>query len=339
MLPTIWKFSLAAVLLSLAAILWASPSSEVDEQFLAKSRLFPSIGPGLRAIRRGADGNYYALTSPAANVTVLDAKGTVVKRIPDFPQTAGPASADLRTIQFGEDMDVGSNGTVYVADRGTNEVKAWEPNGNAHAMQIADPVSLAALPEGEVAVTTLHQARLVTVYGPNGRVAREFGVPESLSELEDLNRYLSLGRLASDPQGHLYYGYTYMPEPLVRQYDRFGYAGLDFQFIGLDAYPEAQVQRKAIVELEKQEKRKGPISFRQILTAFGVDPVNGDLWMVLHNTLIHFDKEANRRSEYQIYTPKGARLEATVILVEEERLLIGADPLGIYEFPRPDRKH
>ena len=49
---------------------------------------------------------------------------------------------------------------------------------------------------------------------------------------------LSLGRLASDPQGHIYYGYTYLPEPLVRQYDRFGYAGLDFEFTGLDAYPE-----------------------------------------------------------------------------------------------------
>jgi len=67
--------------------------------------------------------------------------------------------------------------------------------------------------------------------------------------------------------------------------------------------------------------------------------VNGDVWMALHNTLIHFDKEANRRSEYQIYTPKGARLEANTILVEEERLLIGADPLGVYEFPRPDRTH
>ena len=63
-----------------------------------------------------------------------------------------------------------------------------------------------------------------------------------------------------------------------------------------------------------------------------MDPVNGDVWMGLHNTLLHFDKEGIRRSEYQIYTPEGTRLEATVILVEEERLLIGADPLGVYEF-------
>jgi hypothetical protein len=61
--------------------------------------------------------------------------------------------------------------------------------------------------------------------------------------------------------------------------------------------------------------------------------------MALHNTLLHFDKDGNRRSEYEIYTKEGARLEANVILVEEDRLLIGADPLGIYEFERPDRKH
>jgi hypothetical protein len=333
-----WRFSPGALFLCLATVLWAG-TSEVDEQLLARSRVFPDIGPGLRALKRGPEGNFYLLTSPGTTVAIFDPKGTLLRKLPDYRQNAGPASAELRAIQFGEDMDVAPNGTVYVADRGANQIKVWEPNGNAHAIQVADPVSLVALPEGEVAVTTLHQAHLVTVYGPNGRVVREFGAPESPSEREDLNRYLSLGRLASDSEGRIYYGYTYMPEPLVRQYDRFGYAGLDFEFTGLDAYPEAQVERKAIEQLEKTEKRQGPIALRKILTGFGVDPVNGDVWMALHNTLIHFDKEANRRSEYQIYTPRGARLEATTVLVEEERLLIGADPLGVYEFPRPDRKH
>jgi hypothetical protein len=75
-----------------------------------------------------------------------------------------------------------------------------------------------------------------------------------------------------------------------------------------------------------------------VLTAFGVDPVSGDVWMALHNTLLHFDKDGIRQSEYQIYTKDGARIEANVILVEENRLLIGSDPLGVYEFERPDKK-
>ena len=144
-----------------------------------------------------------------------------------------------------------------------------------------------------------------------------------------------MGRLGTDGQGRLYYGYTYRPEPLVRQYDRAGYAGLDFEFTGLDAYPEAQAARK---EIEKQEKKQTPPYFMAILTAFGVDPLNGDLWMALHNTLLHFDKDGNRRSEYRIYTPEGGRLEANTILVEENRLLIGADPQGVFDFERPDRK-
>jgi hypothetical protein len=61
--------------------------------------------------------------------------------------------------------------------------------------------------------------------------------------------------------------------------------------------------------------------------------------MGLHNTLLHFDNDGIRRSEYQMHTPNGTKLDATAIVVEEERLLIGADPIGVYEFQRPDRKH
>jgi len=334
------RFSAAVVLLCLAGPLVAGSPSEVDEQLLAKSRVFQNIGPGLRAVRHGADGKYYVLASPTVGVAVYDSTGKQLTVIGAPPPEPAANKAGQLTTGFGEDCDVDAKGDVYIADRGENLINRFTPEGKpVLSIHVNAPTSLVALPEGEVAVTSATQPHLVTVYGPNGRVVREFGNPESLSEREDLNRYLSLGRLASDSQGRIYYGYTYMPEPLVRQYDRFGYAGLDFEFTGLDAYPEAQVMRKAIVELEKEEKRKGAISLRQILTAFGVDPVNGDVWMALHNTLIHFDKEGNRRSEYQIYTPKGARLEANTILVEEERLLIGADPLGVYEFPRPDRKH
>jgi hypothetical protein len=61
--------------------------------------------------------------------------------------------------------------------------------------------------------------------------------------------------------------------------------------------------------------------------------------MGLHNTIVHFDKDGVRRSEYQVYTTKGARLEAAVLLVQEDTLLIGSDPLGVYEFERPDKRH
>ena len=227
-------------------------------------------------------------------------------------------------------MDVSANGTVYVADRGADEIKVWDQAGTAHAFRVAAPLSLAALPDGEVAVATQNGARLITVFGANGKVAREMGNPEELSTRADLNRYLSLGRLASDTQGRIYYGYTYLPEPLVRQYDRFGFAaGVDFEFTGLDAMSEARATRREIDRQDKQQdKHQEPPRFPAILTAFGVDPESGEVWMCLHNTLLHFDKDGNRRSEYQIFTPDGSRLDGTVLLVEEEVLLIGSDPLG-----------
>ena len=95
------------------------------------------------------------------------------------------------------------------------------------------------------------------------------------------------------------------------------------------------VQGKEIVRQES--KGKSP-SFKRILTAVGVDRTNGEVWVALYNTLLHFDKEGNRRATYKIYTPQGARLEGNTILVEQDRLIVGSDPLGIYEFERPDKK-
>ena len=312
-----------------------SAASDVDDDLMAKRRMFPSIGPGLRALRHSQDGKYYLLASPNVGIAIFDSKEKQVSVIGATPAAPVANAAGRSAIAFGEDMDVDSHGNLYVADRGYNLINVFSPAGALlRSIPFNSPVSIAALPDGEVAAVAPRGLHLVTVFDANGRLVREFGDPEQLSERDDLNRYVSIGRLASDPQGRLYYGYNYLPEPLVRQYDRFGFAKLDFQFTTIDAFSEARAARK---EIERQEKRTEPPSLHPILTAFGVDPVTGDLWMALHNTLLHFDKDGNRRSEYQIYTKDGARIEANVILVEENRLLIGADPLGVYEFARPDR--
>lgn len=329
-------FRLAMLLSCLASVLWAG-GSEIDDELMAKRRMFPEIAAGLRAVRRAANGHYYVLASPTVGVVVYDAQGkklSVIGAPAEVPSGEKPPRAPLG---FGEDCDVDAQGNVYVADRGYNMVTEFAPDGKQlRSFSVNAPTSIAALPDGETALTSLQQRTLVAIYGANGKLAREFGEPESMSTRAELDRYLNLGRVNSDPQGRVYFGFTYLPEPTIRQFDRGGYVAMTFEFTGTDAFPEAQSVRK---EIERQETRKEPPFLRPILTAFGVDPVNGDVWVGLHNTLVHFDKEGIRRSEYQIYTPKGIRLEASVILVEEERLLIGADPLGVYEFPRPDRRH
>src|SRR5215472_18813298 len=102
MLRTIGRLSAAVLLLCLASVLVAGPSSEVDEQLLAKGRVFPNIGPGLRAIRHGADGKYYVLASPTVGVAVFDSTGKPLAVIGAPTANKGGQAA----IGFGEDCDV-----------------------------------------------------------------------------------------------------------------------------------------------------------------------------------------------------------------------------------------
>jgi hypothetical protein len=118
----------------------------------------------------------------------------------------------------------------------------------------------------------------------------------------------------------------------VRQYDRFGYSQLEIRYTAIEALTTSRAVRR---EIDRQERRGDAPTFKRVLTAVGVDRASGEVWIALQNTLLHFDKDGNRRANYQLYTPQGARLEADTIVVEKERLIIGSDPLGVYEFERP----
>ena len=319
----------------LFACLASASFGQEEGELTSKARVFSTIGPGLRSVRIGADGSTYVLTAPNDHVAVFGKDGKLLRNIPDYPGEAGPVSAELRAIRFGESMDVDAAGTVYVADRAANAVKIWDVSGNARMVSVSAPVSVAALPEGEVAVSTLREPHLVIVFDKNGRDVREFGDPEDLTERADLNRFLNVGQLASDGKGHLFYGFAYTPEATVREYDRFGYAGQDMQYTAVEAAAVAQAVRR---EIRRQEKKNGAPIFKRVLNAVGVDRESGDVWMGVSNELYRFDKDGTRRAGYKVYTAEGARLEPNTIVVEKDRLLIGSDPLGVYIFERPDKK-
>ena len=314
----------------------ASAVAQDEGDLLAKQRVFTGVRPGLRAVKKGADGRLYILASPSPGLLVFDAQGKQVLSINEASVAPNGTAQGHSLITFGEDCDGAADGKIYVADRGANLIQVFSREGTPlRSIPVKNPLAVAALPEGEVAVATLREPHLVIVFDKNGRDVREFGDPEPLAERAELNRYLNIGQLATDAQGHLYYAFAYVPEPTVRQYDRLGYAGQDIQYTALEAMPAAQAARKEILRLESKGLQP---SFKRILTAVGVDPANGEVWIALYNTLLHFDKEGNRRATYKIYTPQGARIEANTILVDNDRLLIGSDPLGIFEFARPDKK-
>lgn len=328
----------AVALLCLAVSAACTVSAQVDGELVAKRRVYAPIGPGLKAVRHGADGKFYVLASPNPGLIVFSAEGKKLLAIKEASGLQASALEELRRsgevlTQFGEDCDVDADGTIYVADRGANAIQVFAKEGrNLKTIPVNAPVSVAALPEGEVAVATFRDPALVVVFNKEGRRVREFGDEDTLTERAELNRFLNIGELAGDDQGHLYYGFNYFPEPTVRQFDRFGYAKQEVRYTAIDALPEAQALRR---EIERQEKRGDPPTFKRILTAIGVDRDSGEVWMAMGDTLLRFDKEGNRRATYLIYTPDNARLEANVILVLKDRLIIGGDPIGIYEFDRP----
>src|SRR5215467_9232717 len=312
---------------------WAQDEADLS----AKQRVLASIGPGLRAIRKSTDGRIYVLASPSPGLRVFDAAGKQVLSINEVPSSTGAVNAGQALIAFGEDCDVDAEGKIYVADRAANAVRVFSRDGAPlRSFNVRNPVSVAALPEGEVAVATLREPHLVLVFDKSGKEVREFGDPEPLSERADLNRFLNIGQLGTDAQGHLYYAFGYLPEPTVRQYDHMGYAGQDFQYMAIDALPTAVAMRK---EIARQEQKTKEPFFRRVLTGLGVDHANGEVWIALNNNLLHFDSGGTRLATYKIYTPQGARLEANTILIQKDQLLIGNDPLGLYLFDRPDKKN
>ena len=71
--------------------------------------------------------------------------------------------------------------------------------------------------------------------------------------------------------------------------------------------------------------------------AIGVDPATQEVWAAVGNLLFHFDKDGGRVGVYSLYSTELASIKPNIILVEPDRLVIAADPFGIFAFPRPDQ--
>lgn len=335
--------SLCRALLLLAVLLLTgapAPAQYPERDLRARERVFPEAG-GVTAIKKDSAGRYYFLSSRGNTVHVFDAAGARVGQFPPAPvQPAGTAAPTGGPLVFGEDMDLicpakDAPCRVYIADRGGNAIRIFQSTGElVGSVRVAAPISVAALSDNEVAVTTLRAERLVQVFHEDGKLVREFGVAVEVAETLEFNRFLNLGRLATDPGSSVYYAFSYVPEPTVRKYDRFGYALLEEQLSTLDFQPAAQAARREIV---KQDRPGRAPVLNKTIQAVGVDPETQDIWFIAGGLLVHLDAAGTRRGTYRLFTAQGARVEATALLVEPERLLVGSDILGVFDFPRPDK--
>jgi len=74
----------------------AAGADEGELDLTARQRIFPAVGPGLRAVKRGADGRLYILASPSPGLLVFDAQatGSVDQRPRGFNKRGGKGGAD-----------------------------------------------------------------------------------------------------------------------------------------------------------------------------------------------------------------------------------------------------
>ena len=86
----------------------------------------------------------------------------------------------------------------------------------------------------------------------------------------------------------------------------------------------------------KIQMRAREDELRPEFDAIGVDPTTQEVWAAVGNLLFHFDKDGSRMGVYSLYSTELASIKPNVILVESDRLVMAADPFGIFAFPRPD---
>jgi hypothetical protein len=326
-----------AALAAVAALLFSLPAPaqepyQYESDLMARRQLFKNIGAGFRQIHRGPNGNYYVLTAPAPAVQIFDSTGKLLGQVPSQSTAADKSAA----IVYGESFDVDHDGRVVVSDRGAKAVKIYSASGALSAtISIPAPISAIFLPGDEIAVTSLDSEHLVTAYDLTGKMTRDYGDREEIADRADVNRQVNFGHLVADEMGNNYFSFDYLPEPTVRKFDRVGYLALEISLKTLEFEPAAQAARKVIARSEENENSIP--SLHRIISAVGVDPKTEEIWIAIGTLLMRFDKDGQRIASFRTYLPYGARIEASQIVVEPTRLLIGADPQGIYEFPKPDK--
>src|SRR2546422_10314333 len=102
-----------------------SAAAQEEGDLTARQRVFPGVGPGLRAVKRGVDGRLYVLASPSPGLLVFDAQGKQVLSIGELAVASSAANAGRALITFAEDCDADADGKIYVADRGANLIQVF----------------------------------------------------------------------------------------------------------------------------------------------------------------------------------------------------------------------
>lgn len=73
------------------------------------------------------------------------------------------------------------------------------------------------------------------------------------------------------------------------------------------------------------------------ISAMAADPETQEIWAGIGDTLVHFSKDGAPMGIYYLALNGGTPLKPTALLIESNRIVVAADPWGIFEFARPDK--
>ena len=328
----LYRWLAAALLFALASTVASVGihAQAVEQDITATKRLYPEIGAGVWSIKRGPAGHYYILVGRSVLVF-----GDDQQKLAEIPKPPEKGYHGAPPLVYGVAFDVDSAGRVYVADRAANILRIFSPDGDSLLnISFQSPTGIVVLPSGEIAAASASTDHLITIFDARGRELRSIGDQVDFSDNHTFNRFLNVGHLASDTANNIYFAFNYFPEPTFRKYDRAGYAQLDISLTTVEFAPAAQAARREI----KRETTTGNVpELKPTVSCIGVDPKTERIWLAFGNEVMLFEKDGTQLAEYRLYTPEGGRLILNSILIEPERLIITSDPLGIYEFPRPDK--
>jgi len=258
-----WRWLVVLVAASLVGFAFPAAGQGLRSVIESRDRVFPSVGAGVTAIKRGTSGQYYILAKPETLISVYASDGNLIGQIPN-------SKSNGVTIRYAADIDLTPEGLLVVADRGSNAILVFSPDGSfISRTPIAEPTSVVALPDGQFAVTTLNSKRLVEVIDQRGRILHSFGDPldvpgQPQDQSSEKQPLVNMGKISGDSSGAIYYAFTTVPDPTVRKYDKLGYLGYEAT-IPEHVFGEGPTQPNDRVEVTFGF---GDVSFSQQSTGF-----------------------------------------------------------------------
>jgi hypothetical protein len=208
----------------------AQPTAKeyTPSQILANQRL----DRPLRA--RFWQANYLVLDAPAHRIVELDSSERFVRQIGRFG--TGPQEFSDPT-----DFAVGRDGKIYVAEAGNRRLTILDPKGSRIGGFQTPQLSLSVVvnSKNEILLNQPGRGFLLTAYGSDGTVKREFGALHSpppgfsVHPEHDIKETYNRVSLALDPSDNIYVAWRF--EARVQKYSSAGQLVWDIELSGREA--------------------------------------------------------------------------------------------------------